>query len=408
MKRVLLITSSFPYCPGEQFLETEVRFYDDSLPLTVLPRSNSGSKREVEGNVVLDDSLLKIKNTKLTRIFLLIRCFFDIFFYDRLFREVLINPLRLRCFVYSFVKYKFYCEFFRKYFSKQVDLDNLIIYTYWHDETTYALQALKNEFGYKLVSRIHRGDLYENETKYKYFPLKRFFKKNIDYIFTITESANYYISDQYGYDLSKVKLARLGVLDRGIVTRPAKENELKIVSCSYVGSVKRIDRIVSAIKVFSRENIGIRINWVHIGSGPEFDKIVDFANSHLSDEINVTFSFLGNLDNNKIFEFYDRNEIDVFVNVSSSEGVPVSIMEAMSCHIPVIAPDVGGVSDMIKNNESGILLSSRCEVEDLVEAFRNLKFYKQNSVREESFKIFRSRYFADNNYSSFVSLLQKL
>ncbi|MFR4320263.1 MAG: glycosyltransferase [Blautia massiliensis (ex Durand et al. 2017)] len=47
------------------------------------------------------------------------------------------------------------------------------------------------------------------------------------------------------------------------------------------------------------------------------------------------------------------------MNVSSSEGIPVSIMEATSFGIPGIATDAGGTKEIIRDKENGVLLSYR-------------------------------------------------
>ena len=45
------------------------------------------------------------------------------------------------------------------------------------------------------------------------------------------------------------------------------------------------------------------------------------------------------------------------MNVSESEGIPVSIMEASSFGIPVIATNVGGVGEIVENGYNGLLLN---------------------------------------------------
>lgn len=50
---------------------------------------------------------------------------------------------------------------------------------------------------------------------------------------------------------------------------------------------------------------------------------------------------MGYIANKDLLDWYKTNKPSIFINVSSSEGVPVSIMESMSCGIPTIATDVG-------------------------------------------------------------------
>ena len=53
--------------------------------------------------------------------------------------------------------------------------------------------------------------------------------------------------------------------------------------------------------------------------------------------------------------------IDLFINTSSSEGVPVSIMEALSVGIPIIATDVGGTKEIVTKTTARIASETRIE-----------------------------------------------
>ena len=52
------------------------------------------------------------------------------------------------------------------------------------------------------------------------------------------------------------------------------------------------------------------------------------------------------------------SNIDIFVLPSLAEGISNTILEAMSCGLPVIATDVGGNSELVTNNKSGLLVTS--------------------------------------------------
>jgi glycosyltransferase involved in cell wall biosynthesis len=97
--------------------------------------------------------------------------------------------------------------------------------------------------------------------------------------------------------------------------------------------------------------------------------------------------------------------VDVFINISMSEGVPVSIMEAQSFGLPVIATDVGGTKE-IMTATNGILLPSSptiVEVADAMEYIMNNNFDRM--AIKESWKNVSD---ADINFTAFVKHLSNL
>lgn len=77
---------------------------------------------------------------------------------------------------------------------------------------------------------------------------------------------------------------------------------------------------------------------------------------------------MGFIPNENVQEFYATHTVGAFLNVSESEGVPVSIMEAQSYGIPVIATDVGGTAEIVHDRQNGVLLDSDFSSEDLLRA----------------------------------------
>lgn len=51
------------------------------------------------------------------------------------------------------------------------------------------------------------------------------------------------------------------------------------------------------------------------------------------------------------------------------EGMPITLVEAMGCGMPIIASFVGGVPDMIEDGVSGLLIQPTAT--DLVSAIKN-------------------------------------
>lgn len=406
MKKIILITSDFPYSGGEQFLETEIKYYrDKNIKVIILPIKKNSKKRVIPENIVVDDYIAE--NRKI-RIYYFFKFLKDGIFYKELFSEKWVPIKKLKIFLTSISSYEMYKEIFNLYFSNMDNLDKTLVYTYWNNKVTYALQSLKQKYGYMLVSRIHGSDLYKEIKPYNYMPLKKHFTTNIEKIFTITESANLYLKNMYGFSEDILQLSRLGVEDKGIITKCSKENNLYLVSCSFLTKVKQVHKIIESLELVALKRKDIFFNWTHIGGGELYNDLGNYAKKKLDNIKNISYNFVGYYENYKVYEFYKNNPVDLFINVSKSEGVPVSIMEAMSCHIPIIAPDVGGIKDMVIDGYNGMLLKSNFEIKDIISALNNIEFFKNKEIRDNSYKIFLDKYNAKKNYTKFVKDLIKI
>jgi glycosyltransferase involved in cell wall biosynthesis len=55
--------------------------------------------------------------------------------------------------------------------------------------------------------------------------------------------------------------------------------------------------------------------------------------------------------------FYTK--IDIYINTSVHEGIPMSVLEAMSHKLPVIVPKVGGFVEIVEDGVHGYLVGNR-------------------------------------------------
>ena len=69
----------------------------------------------------------------------------------------------------------------------------------------------------------------------------------------------------------------------------------------------------------------------------------------------VAFNFLGAMPHSKVLEYYQTHYTDLFIQASRSEGIPVSIMEALSYGTPVLATNVGGVAELLPQGSMSLL-----------------------------------------------------
>jgi glycosyltransferase involved in cell wall biosynthesis len=118
---------------------------------------------------------------------------------------------------------------------------------------------------------------------------------------------------------------------------------------------------------------------------------------------------MGYTENKDVLDFYTQNSVNLFISLSAAEGIPVSIMEAISFGIPVLSTDVGGCSEIVNEN-TGLLipLNTSCkEVANLLFEFKNstknTPQFRQN-VRE----FWINNFDEIKNYSELISEINKI
>ena len=97
--------------------------------------------------------------------------------------------------------------------------------------------------------------------------------------------------------------------------------------------------------------------------------------------------------------------LDIFVLASISESAPISILEAMTTGLPVVASDVGGVKEMVVDNETGILVPSK-DVDALANAL--LKIIESPDMRERMGKMGRKRVEEFYSFDNMIKKYEKL
>ena len=105
--------------------------------------------------------------------------------------------------------------------------------------------------------------------------------------------------------------------------------------------------IIDATSLLKAEGYKVSITLIG-GAGNEEELREEVKQKGLKDDL--VFEGL----QNNVYPFLHKS--DCFILPSLYEGMPVTLIEAMGCGMPIIASEVGGVPDMIKNGVSGLLI----------------------------------------------------
>jgi len=162
------------------------------------------------------------------------------------------------------------------------------------------------------------------------------------------------------------------------------------------------------IEALSKIN-DIPLKWVHFGDGPLSTELYDLAERILPP--NISWKFMGHIPNQELLQWYRENPVSVFINVSETEGIPVSIMEAMSFGIPVIATNVGGTGEIVREVFDGMLVSAEGSHTEVSEVLIRLSKLSSNELIKVTMTLKNSwteNCNAKMNYISFTDMLLNL
>ena len=279
--------------------------------------------------------------------------------------------------------------------------DEKYFYSYWFYDWVYILSILKNRgIVRQFYSRTHRFDLYDENGWLA--PYRNLQFKYCDKVISISDDGYKYLRKRNKKFSNKITKSHLGTRDYGpFCNGRVQDGPLRIVTCSELIPRKRLDLVIHALM-----NVTIDVEWYHFGGGILKDEITRMAKVLPS---NITWKISGHISNEKMMQFYKSNYVDLFINVSESEGIPVSLMEAASFGIPLFATDVGGSSEIV-NKQTGFLLPVNFSVEELsklIRQFPNSRFNTSN-FRKGVREYWKNNFWAKKNYTNFYYLTEKL
>jgi len=137
-----------------------------------------------------------------------------------------------------------------------------------------------------------------------------------------------------------------------IVDSSKKEINPLAIKIVFVGRLSKQKDPLLLLKAFSAltQNIREKSEILIVGEGEKRKELEDFVSKN---KLEVKVKLFRALEREEVFEVLKNS--DIFVLPSNYEGFPYTILEAMSCGLPVIASDVGGVSEIVDEN-CGILI----------------------------------------------------
>jgi glycosyltransferase involved in cell wall biosynthesis len=393
-RRLFYFTASFPFGVGQQWKANELaELAREFADITVVPFSYQGNfdkPKSLPSGIKQLKPLFENEHVEITSP-------------RRALLAIIGHPCRLK-FLREFFTRKVYTRFSRFVCWLSASLNAIrllghpvikdiiangegaILYFYWGRGSCEFLPFVDTNRFAKVVVRMHGYDLFEFEQGNDgYIPYRAALLDKISVAAPTSIVGVRHLRQLYPKARSDVRLLRCGTINSNSARSEASEDAtLRVVSCSYLRAEKRVHLMIEALRF-----VDFPILWRHVGGA------VILGGGVLAEELRSLvrrkgleekFHFEGYLDS--VMTFLTTNRFDLFVNTSDSEGVPFSIMEAMSAGIPVMATDVGGSREIVHPG-AGVLLPSSLTPQQLGRAlteFYNLSDARKHQMRDQAYK----------------------
>ncbi|MHA1221029.1 MAG: N-acetyl-alpha-D-glucosaminyl L-malate synthase BshA, partial [Candidatus Heimdallarchaeota archaeon] len=251
---------------------------------------------------------------------------------------------------YPLFKYKPYTVILASYLTnlyEEYDID--VFHGHYAIPHSISLQLAKlTNNKIKIISTLHGSDMHLLGLDKVYKPTLETSLNYHDALTTVSNFMTGFIDEHYSIDKEIEVIYNFVDPEKFSHIRKPEKDEIVMSHVSNFRQVKRSPDIIRAFaKVFAKHK-NIRLEM--IGHGPELEYCRDLAISMgLNDQIN----FRGSLLNVPRVLCYT----DIFLIPSEVESFGFAALEAMSCKIPVIASNGGGLPEVVTHEKSGFTIN---------------------------------------------------
>jgi L-malate glycosyltransferase len=203
--------------------------------------------------------------------------------------------------------------------------------------------------------------------------IQRFLWRAVHKVLCVSQAHRQRLAETVQFPYDRLTLILNGVDVQAFTPRPADKDTIRAemgleLDPIYIGTVGNLRPVKNQVLLLqAAQQVCARyhnVRVVIIGEGPLRGQLVRTAEAL---GIQKQVCWLGaRADIPELL-----NALDIFVLPSLSEGLPMSVLEAMACGLPVVATDVGGIPEVVVHGHTGLLVSSQ-DVQQLTAALETL------------------------------------
>jgi L-malate glycosyltransferase len=235
----------------------------------------------------------------------------------------------------------------------------------WQPEILHSHRYKENILSYLISLRLREDaalistqhgmpELYDGSPsvlqRLKWHANHRLLATKFDRIIAVSADIKESLVREYGFEERNLEIIHNGVVIPSRADRVNGNSGFVIGSAGRFVPVKDYRLMVEVAREVKARTDQVRFEVA--GDGPEFRFVQDLVHRHGLDQ---RFLLRGPI--RDIAAFYQG--LDVFLNTSIHEGIPLTVLEAMAHGVPPVVPRVGGLDEIVTNGVDGYLVDTR-------------------------------------------------
>lgn len=199
-------------------------------------------------------------------------------------------------------------------------------------------------FNKKVIFHCHGAEFKRFTTQHKQMVTSTL--RKCDCIIALSQSWKDWFEDTFHHE--NVVIIK-NVIPAPVIKKVDKDSRFTLLFLGRIGKRKGIYDLLYVLEKNKKEYDGKLL--MLIGGDGETEKVTRFINdNHLAGLVNFEGWVSGE------HKIRLLNKADAYVLPSYNEGLPISVLEAMSYSLPIISTNVGGIPEILKDGVNGYLI----------------------------------------------------
>ncbi|MFI2744576.1 glycosyltransferase family 4 protein [Zhouia sp. PK063] len=257
-------------------------------------------------------------------------------------------------------------------------------------------------FNKKIIFHCHGSEMekfYTNGSKFVKYICTNFFN-NVDLILCLSPSwKEFFIKNFRPKDIVVLE----NIVEEADLAKK-RNTSSSVIEFLFLGAIGKRKGIFDLLEVLkeNKSELEGKIT-LTVGGNGEVEKFTSFI---AINKLETLVNFKGWISGKEKKDLLLTSH--VYILPSYNEGLPISILEAMSYQMPIISTDVGGISEVVENNYNGCLI----EAGDQEAIYKSLKLFIENPALVQEYGIHSERkvqpYYTKNVIPKLESIYTKL